>query len=136
MISNADVLGAAMTIRGELAELEPGDAEALGFTLDHHFARVEVASGAEITAIVDDIMVVLRSREPSRMRFRQLVPGAPLSFWAADWVPPGEPADGGGKVSGTCQTCGFVNVIAFGPTEDEPLTCQNPKLPLHPLKLA
>jgi hypothetical protein len=142
---SAHVLGAAVTIRDELTRLVPTDADALGTTLDAHIARARAVSPAERAELVDDIVAMLVRREPTRLRFQQLLnvfdasSGIPERIWAADWLTAGkvpDDVDDSGPVPITCRACGYVNNLAYRPPEDDRPACQNPQPPSHLLEMA
>lgn len=135
-----EVMRAAVTIRQELPELLPGDADALGAALDVHIVKAEATPAVERSAVVGDIMELLYRRKPTWTRFCELAPalGYVGSVWAADQTLAG--AAGGGDpgdegVSIPCQTCGYVNTLGVRPAADYPPVCQNPEPPRHLLAM-
>ena len=139
---DAELLNAAMTIRGELAVLVPADADGLGAILDEGIAKAEAAPAGERTAIIDDIVDLLSRHEPTRERLQELAPvidtdrGVPEAFWAPDQVLAGPDVDDDELIEITCGACNYVNKLPFRPPADDPGECQNPQGPRLLLKLA
>jgi hypothetical protein len=130
-----EVMRAAVTIRQELPELLPADAEALGAALDVHITEAEAAPAGERSAVVD-IMNLLYRRKPTWTRFCELAPslGGAESVWAAYQSLAGEVGGGGPgdeDVPVPCRTCGYVNTLGVWPAADDPPVCQNPEPPRH-----
>lgn len=135
-----EVMRAAVTIRQELPELLPGDADALGVALDVHIMKAEAAPAGERSAVVGDIMELLYRRKPTWTRFCELAPalGGAGAVWAADQLLAGAAgvgAPGDGDVPVRCRTCGYVNTFGVRPAADYPPVCQNPEPPRHLLAM-
>lgn len=149
--NDAEVLRAAITIRQELPTLVPADAETLGVELNEHITKAEAVSGEERSTVIDEIYDLLTRREPTRERLRELAPvididrGVAEGVWAPDQIlagdagdrlPPGAPGDDKGVIEITCQTCSYLNKLAFRPPADDLPYCQNPTPPQHLLRMA
>jgi hypothetical protein len=142
MADDALVLQAAAVIRSELPSLVPGQAVEVGAALDELLRRAEATEGDERADIVDSVTKVLAQHGPIRTRLSQLLTTGDVTrgigevVWAADQQLPGALGRNRDVISITCSMCGFVNLLAYRPPENDPGYCQNTQSPRHVLELA